>query len=151
MKFPFKYLIDRIKIDIDEGRLISIGESLKKEGVIRRYSAILRHHKAGYDSNAMTAWKVNHIDDDIDVINIFSSVPNISHLYLRTVYPGKWEYPLFAMIHARSSLELNGIIKDLEKRSGIRDYVVLNTIREFKKQRVKYFLDEFKDIKRIDK
>ncbi|MDY6935063.1 MAG: hypothetical protein SVZ03_12685 [Spirochaetota bacterium] len=143
MHRPFKYLIHSNNIDIDEESLILMGERFKREGIMRRYSAILRHNRAGYNANAMTVWKTDSIQDDKEIASIFSSIPNISHLYLRTVYPGKWEYPLFAMIHAKTSLELNGIIKRLEERSGIRDYLVLNTLREFKKKRVKLFQNNY--------
>ncbi len=141
---PFKDLIDRNNIDIDEKRLVEIGKILKKDGIMRRYSAILKHQKAGYSVNAMTAWKLENNDENSDTVRIFSSIPNISHLYFRTIYPGKWEHPLFAMIHAKTDDELNGIIKDLEKRSGIKDYLVLHSLKEFKKKRVTYFSDKFK-------
>jgi len=138
---PFQWLIERENIDISEKRLIDIGESLKKEGILRRYSAVLKHQKAGFTSNAMTAWKFHNITNESDIISIFRSIPNISHLYLRTIYPGRWEYPLFAMIHAKNSKELTNIIKGLEEKTGINDYQILYSLKEFKKSRVQYFLD----------
>ena len=111
---------------------------------MRRYAAVLRHRKAGYTSNAMTAWKTGENFNP----DIFINKRPITHLYLRTTYPGKWEYPLFAMIHARSDDELKGIVNDLSKESGIDDYLVLNSLREFKKTRVQYFSEEFTRWKR---
>ncbi|MBN2402876.1 MAG: Lrp/AsnC family transcriptional regulator [Spirochaetes bacterium] len=141
-KRPFRHLIKKLNMDIDEKKLVQTGEVLKQEGVIRRYSAILKHTEAGYTYNAMTAWKfIDHNDDKI--IKKFIDVPNISHLYMRTIYPGKWEHGLFAMIHAKSEDELKRIIKKLENESGIKDYLVLRSMKEFKKKRVKYFMEEF--------
>ena len=135
---PFRELIEKSGLDIQENRLVELWKKFKEDKMIRRYSAILKHSKAGFSHNAMTAWKLNK-NDDADKIKIFSSQRAISHLYIRTIYPGKWEHGLFAMIHARSGEELESIIKKLEKESGIKDYLVLHSIKEFKKQRVKYF------------
>lgn len=138
-KNPFKILLMRNNIDLPEKRLVEIGESLKSDGVMRRYSAVLRHHNAGYRSNAMTAWKIDEDKLEQGTIKKFSEIPGISHLYIRTVYPGKWEYPLFAMIHAKSDDELKKIIKTLERDTGISDNLVLKSVKEFKKKRVQYF------------
>jgi hypothetical protein len=94
----------------------------------------------------MTAWKIDEKFDE----DIFKSCPDISHLYYRTTYPGRWEYPLFAMIHARTREELFSVIADLSHRSGIRDYLVLESLKEFKKSRVKYFSQDFINWKRIN-
>lgn len=142
MTRPFKYLIEKLNINIDEKKVLKLGEAFKEQGIMRRYSAIIKHSKAGYNFNAMTAWKFNNADDT-EIIKIFSKIPNVSHLYFRTVYPGKWEHGLFAMIHARTGDELNKIIKTIEVNSGMKDYLVLNSLKEFKKRRVKYFEEEF--------
>jgi siroheme decarboxylase len=142
VKSPFKRLLEKVNPDIDEKNVVQIGESLKKDGIIRRYSAIVKHTEAGYKANAMTAWKLKDYNDS-KIIQLFSSVKNISHLYLRTLYPGKWDHGLFAMIHARNEDELTEIIKRLEKQTGIKDYLILHSLKEFKKKRIKYFTDEF--------
>ncbi|MCU0822609.1 MAG: Lrp/AsnC family transcriptional regulator [Spirochaetes bacterium] len=136
---PYKILAEENNIDIDAGTVSRTGEEFKKFGIMRRYSAVLRHQKAGYASNAMTAWKTDNINFNDDTVKAFSSVQNISHLYIRTLYPGRWEYPLFAMIHAKSDDDLGRIIKDIEIKTGIKDYLILKTLKEFKKKRVKYF------------
>jgi DNA-binding Lrp family transcriptional regulator len=138
---PYKSLIEKNNVDIDETEIIQTGGALKKTGIMRRYSAVLKHQNAGYSSNAMTAWKTDDINFNDSIIQSFSSVPNISHLYIRTVHPGKWEHPLFAMIHAKNDNGLNRIIKNLEIKTGIKDYLVLKTLKEFKKKRIKYFQD----------
>ncbi len=139
---PFLKIIERLLLDIDEKSVVQTGEALKREGIMRRYGAVLRHANAGYFFNAMTAWDIRD-KNDTDIIKVFSPVQNISHLYRRKIFPGKWEYGLFAMIHAGSNEELNSIIEKLEQESGIKDYLVLNSIKEFKKKRVKYFTEEF--------
>ncbi len=143
-KNPFARLIEKNNIDLNVNDLIDNFKTFIDAGVMRRYAAVLRHRNVGYTSNAMTAWKIN---DDFDP-EIFIKHKAITHLYLRTIYPGKWEYPLFAMIHARSKDELEEILNGLSKESSMNEYLVLNSLREFKKSRVQYFSEEFINWKR---
>lgn len=135
---PFRDLVSANGGAIDMPALLEIGERLRREGVMRRYAAIVRHQTAGYAANAMTVWRHGPEQHTNDFIDIFINEPAISHLYKRTVYPQTWEYPLFAMIHARSDDELASIVTRLSRESGIKDYLVLRSLREFKKRRVVY-------------
>ncbi|MBN1497049.1 MAG: hypothetical protein JXA07_09795 [Spirochaetes bacterium] len=141
----FASLIESSGSAIDTKTLISCMARFKANNILRRYSGVLRHRKAGYRSNAMTVWRPEDSADMRRISDIFAGERSISHLYLRTVYPGKWEYPLYAMIHARNEDDLNAIIEKLSRESGIADYRILRTIREFKKERVIYFSEKFKE------
>lgn len=142
---PFGVLLKTAGSAIGADVLVDDMIKFKKHKILRRYSGVLRHRKAGYRSNAMTVWKPAK-DADMSLISeVFSRVPSISHLYLRTVHPGRWEYPLFAMIHARSDGELEGITEKLARESGISDYRSLRTLKEFKKERVVYYSPQFKE------
>lgn len=140
---PFGALLREARSELDEEYLVAAGERLKQQGTLRRYAAVLKHYNAGYGANAMTVWKTAGGDDEERAAGIFRDHRGVSHLYRRTVHPPVWEYPLFAMIHARGEAELGEIIKDLSERSGMRDYLVLRSMREFKKERVTYFSPEF--------
>jgi len=147
-KNPFASLIESSRSFIDLDSFIDDSQRFKREGIMRRYSAVLRHREAGYRSNAMTVWKPDAGADMEQIAEIFHKNRMISHLYLRTVYPGRWEYPLFAMIHVRTDDELNGIINNLALESGIHEYEVLPTVKEFKKERVVYFSTKFSEWER---
>lgn len=136
---PFRSLVEHASGSLDEQGLIGQARTLKSEGILRRYSAVLRHRKAGYGANAMTVWRPGNNTDMDAIIEHFREEPKISHLYLRTIYPGKWEYPLFAMIHTRTDKELDGIITRLAEVSAIADYRVLRSLKEYKKERVVYY------------
>jgi DNA-binding Lrp family transcriptional regulator len=142
-KRPFRSLIEKNDSILNEERLIKLGQSLKEEGIMRRYSAVLRHRDAGFIANVMTVWKPDDSADMGRIAEIFIREPSISHLYIRTVYPGKWEYPLFAMIHAKSSKIMQRTVERLARESGIYNYEVLTTLREFKKKRVSFFSSDF--------
>ena len=138
---PFQRLIEEYSGALEEDELLDLANGLREDGIMRGFRAVLRHRDAGYTANAMTAWKLEEGVPLEEVQQVFGGEPSISHLYLRTVYPGRWEYPLFAMIHARSDEELQSIIRRLEEATGLHQYQVLRSLREFKKERVKYFAD----------
>jgi len=130
--------------------LVEAGRRLLEMGVMRRYAAVLRHKKAGFTHNAMTAWKLG-ADVSADArIRPFMEERAVTHLYLRTVHPGRWEYPLFAMVHAKSGEELASILEKLSQDSGLSDRLVLRSVHEYKKKKVIYFSPEFQEWKRLN-
>ncbi len=143
---PFQKIAVNGKYIHGEKQLLSYFSEFLAAGVMKRYAAVLKHRSAGYTSNAMTAWKIDMKTD----FELFIQEGAISHLYLRTVYPGRWEHPLFAMIHAKSEDELKDIINRLSTKSGIKDYLALSSLKEFKKQRIKYFSEDFNEWKRLN-
>ncbi|HOP30394.1 MAG TPA: Lrp/AsnC family transcriptional regulator [Spirochaetota bacterium] len=145
-KQPFKKIAEEGKLIYSEEQVLSYYLAFLESGIMRRYAAVLKHRSAGFTANAMTAWKTDEVTD----LELFINEKSVSHLYLRTVYPGRWEYPLFAMIHAKSQDELDGIIKELSEKSGITDFLALESLKEFKKKRVTYFSGEFKEWKRLN-
>jgi len=143
---PFDVLAEGAGIS-SGAELIKQGEGLQAGGYMRRYAAVLRHRQAGYTSNAMTAWRVPDEGVPDEMVRPFGEEKAVTHLYLRTLYPGRWEHRLFAMIHARSDKELNEILVRLGNASGLNDRLVLRSLKEFKKQKVMYFSPEFTDWK----
>lgn len=140
---PFAEIVRQAGSSMTEDELLDAGRSLLASGTIRRYAAVLRHRNAGYMANAMTAWRPAEGRDIESLARPFEESGAVTHLYLRSVYPGRWEHPLFAMIHARNEEELKTIITDLAEKSGMNDYLVLRSVRELKKRRVRYFSPEF--------
>jgi DNA-binding Lrp family transcriptional regulator len=146
VKRPFQKIAESGRYLHGEKELLSYFSDFLASGIMRRYAAVLKHQNAGYTANAMTAWKT---DDNTDM-QLFMNEKSISHLYFRTVFPGRWEHPLFAMIHAKSDDELNVIINRLSEKSNIKDYLSLSSLKEFKKKRVRYFSEEFNEWKRLN-
>jgi hypothetical protein len=68
-----------------------------------------------------------------------ASFPEVSHCYQRPTYPD-WPYSLFTMIHARSPQGCQAIAGRISEATGIREYALLRSLREFKKTRLKYFV-----------
>ncbi|MBI4233557.1 MAG: AsnC family transcriptional regulator, partial [Chloroflexi bacterium] len=53
---PFDGMAQRLGISVQE--LFGLARSLQERGVMRRYSAVLHHRRAGFKFNAMTVWRV---------------------------------------------------------------------------------------------
>jgi DNA-binding Lrp family transcriptional regulator len=126
---PYKDMAD--KAGISEAELLSELNKLKKEGIIRRIAAVLYHRKALYTHNAMVVWNVR--DDDIDRAGgIMASFPEVSHCYEREK-GGYWDYNVYTMIHGKSLEDCKQIAGRISDRTGIKDFQMLFSKREFKK------------------
>jgi DNA-binding Lrp family transcriptional regulator len=106
-------------------------------GVIRRFGGALRHHQAGFSHNAMVTWAVPESREEA-VGNAFAGCREVSHCYLRPAFPG-FPWTLYTMIHARSSREMQNILRKLKKKSGLDECMVLESAREYKKESPRYF------------
>jgi len=124
------------KLNVSEQEIVARLRNLQKNGIIRRWGAVLRHQKAGYFANAMVAWKVAPDRAD-ETGNIMAQFAEVSHCYLREV-PEIFGYNLFAMIHARSDEKLLELIVAISEKTGLDDYQVIRSLREFKKASMKY-------------
>jgi chlorite dismutase/DNA-binding Lrp family transcriptional regulator/nitrite reductase/ring-hydroxylating ferredoxin subunit len=117
-------------------------EEMQAMGYLRRVAAILRHQKAGFTDNGMVTWKSP--EEVVDQAGkIAASYPQVSHCYRRPVYED-WPYNLFSMIHARSRENCEEIAREMARELaplGISEYAVLYSTKEFKKDRVRYFVD----------
>jgi DNA-binding Lrp family transcriptional regulator len=132
---PFAVMAERIGISEDE--FVERVRSLKERGVIRRFGATLRHQDAGFRSNAMVAWLVPERMVD-EVGEIMAEFREVTHCYQRR--PQKdWKYNLYTMIHGDNEYECLKIAKRISHETGIEDYILLFSEKEFKKTSMKYF------------
>jgi DNA-binding Lrp family transcriptional regulator len=133
---PFKELANNLEITTTQ--LFAKATGYENTGIMRRFAAILRHREAGFVANGMVVWHVP--DNKIDNIGFrLAAFPQVSHCYRRPVYPD-WRFNLFSMVHARTLQGAEKIAAEMSETVGIRDYQILFSSREFKKERVKYFV-----------
>ena len=71
-----------------------------------------------------------------------ATLPEVSHLYQRPAYPPRWPYTLFAMIHGQMRDEVESIVDEVVRETGIGEYRALYSTHEFKEERVRYFEEE---------
>lgn len=132
---PFELVAAGSPLNADS--LIRGARSLQERGIMRRYGASVRHQQAGFTANAMSCWAVP--PGKLEQLGRrMASCPQISHCYERPTAPN-WPYNLFAMIHGRAAEECERLAAGLSGESGMRDYVLLYSTREYKKQRLQYF------------
>ena len=133
---PFSPMAERLGIPLQE--LFDIADSLQERSLMRRFSAVLHHRRAGFRSNAMAVWKVPS-ERSIEVGNIMAQSRWVTHCYERPTFPD-WPYTHFTMIHATSQDTCEDVAADLSEATGITEYQLLYSTREYKKTRVRYFV-----------
>ncbi len=131
---PFRAMADRL--DLSEGGLLALAQDLQERGIMRRYSAQLRHRQAGFVANAMGCWIVP--EDRLESAGqAMATFPQVTHCYQRPTCPD-WPYSLFTMVHAQSRAGCEAVALDISKATGISDFILLFSMKEYKKTRVKY-------------
>jgi len=138
---PFKKSIE--KLDISYVEFFDALNKFKNAGIMRRFATILNHRKAGFNANAMVVWDVDEEKGE-KIGETAASFSAVSHCYLRPKYPN-WQYNLFTMIHGRTKEETNKVIENIANEIEYKSKMPLYSSREFKKVRIKYFSDEFKE------
>jgi len=138
---PFAVLAE--KVGMDEESFIERVRDLKDQGIIRRFGATLRHQEAGFSSNAMVAWLAP--DDRIEEVGkTFARFREVTHCYHRT--PQKdWPYNLYTMVHGSDREACYRIAERLSHSAGLSDYVLLFSVKEFKKTSMAYFSEKNHD------
>ena len=132
---PFKKIA--AGLGLPEEKFLAAVNKLKGRGVLRCLRAIVRHKRAGYSANAMVAWKVPQ-SRVLSFGRTAADLPSISHCYQRLTHPG-WPYNLYTMVHGRSRAEISKVVAGLVKKTGVKEYLALESLREFKKTSMVYF------------
>ncbi len=130
------------RFGLNSAELLEDAKRLENMGAIRRFASVLRHREAGYRGNIMSAWDVLEADCD-SAAEFLCTLTGVSHCYQRPVY-SDWPYRLFAMIHAHSETECLDIAQDAAEKIRPRKHILLKSIKEYKKQRVRYFETNYK-------
>jgi DNA-binding Lrp family transcriptional regulator len=116
---------------------------MQERGLLRRVAAILYHRRAGFSANGMGVWQVP--DDRIFEIGCrMAAVRGISHCYQRPTYED-WPYSVFTMAHGRSKEECDAVLDSIAAQTGIHERATLYSSTEFKKIRLLYFTEDFKN------
>jgi len=131
------------KLGITVGALLEHLAQMKERGILRRVAAILYHRRAGFSANGMGVWKVP--PERIEELGPrMASFRGISHCYERPTYED-WPYSVFTMAHGRSKEECDAILDAIADEFAITERATLYSSTEFKKIRLLYFTDDFKN------
>ena len=125
------------ELGIEENLLLAKIKEFKEKGILRRIGAILYHQQAGYAANSMCAWQVPAARVE-EVGRIMATFPQASHVYQRPTYKD-WPYNLFTMLHGRTQEACKAVSQKISRETGIKQYILLDSTREFKKVSMEYF------------
>ena len=133
-------------LGLTEQRLLEHLLGMQERGLLRRVAAILYHRRAGFSANGMGVWQVP--DEQIfEIGRRMAAVRGISHCYQRPTYED-WPYSVFTMAHGRSKEECDAVLDAIAEQTGIHERATLYSSTEFKKIRLLYFTEDFKDWER---
>jgi siroheme decarboxylase len=131
------------RLGMDTGALLEHMQGMRERGLLRRVAAILYHRRAGFSANGMGVWKV--APEQIGELGPrMASFRGISHCYERPTYED-WPYSVFTMAHGRSKEECDAVLDAIAEQTGIHERATLYSSTEFKKIRLLYFTEDFKN------
>ena len=133
---PFDAMASRLRASVLE--LFQYAEEMVERKLMRRFSAVLHHRRAGFSANAMVVWNVPP-ERSQEVGDLMASSAHVTHCYERPTYDD-WKYSHYTMIHATTESECEQIAEEIAKQIGVDDRQLVYSTREYKKTRVRYFV-----------
>jgi len=128
-------------LNITNADLFNLASDLQDKKIMRRFSAVLHHRRSGFRANAMVVWKVPPEKSE-EIGMKMAEHSAVTHCYERPTFPD-WEYTHFTMVHATTQDGCEEIAKEISQSTGITDNLLLYSTREYKKTRVKYFVEDY--------
>ncbi len=138
---PRPFATQAEKLGIDEDQLLTILRSFTDRKLMRRFAAVMNHRTAGFKANAMGVWAVPECDLE-QVGPQMAGFAAVSHCYRRPTYDD-WPYTVFTMVHGRSARDCEATIDAIASETGVDEYTLLWSIKEYKKVRLRYFTSEW--------
>jgi DNA-binding Lrp family transcriptional regulator len=136
---PFAVYGERIGVGEDD--VLDLLRSFKERKLMRRFAAVMNHRTAGFKANAMGVWAVP--DEQLEEIGPrMAGFAAVSHCYRRPTYDD-WPYSVFTMIHGRSARDCELTVEAIRTDTGIDEFCLLWSVKEYKKVRLRYFTPDW--------
>ena len=120
---------------------------MQERRLLRRVAAILFHRRAGFSANGMGVWKVPD-DRVMELGPQDGGVPRESRTATSGPTYKDWPYSIFTMAHGRSKDECDAILDSIADSTGVDERATLYSSTEFKKIRLLYFTEDYRDWER---
>jgi DNA-binding Lrp family transcriptional regulator len=130
-------------LGMPQAQLLEHLRGMQERRLLRRVAAILFHRRAGFSANGMGVWKVPE-EQVMELGPRMAAFRGISHCYQRPTY-ADWPYSIFTMAHGRSKEECDAILDSIAEHTGVDERATLYSSTEFKKIRLLYFTEEYRD------
>jgi siroheme decarboxylase len=138
---PFAAYAEQIGNGTTEDDVLALLASFKERKLMRRFAAVMNHRSAGFKANAMGVWAVPE-PELAEIGRQMAGFAAVSHCYRRPTYDD-WPYSVFTMIHGRSARDCEATVEAIRSETGIDEYCLLWSIKEYKKVRLEYFTPEW--------
>lgn len=123
---------------LNGAEILQTSQEFLQKGIMRRFGAVLHHSRAGFIKNALVVWSVPPSQTE-KAGKTFASFSFISHCYERKpAFQNK--YNLFTMLHTKDD-NIAVIIDDLAEAINNRNFLILESLEEYKKTSPEYFND----------
>ena len=138
---PFDAMSQRLSISNQQ--LFQLAADFEERKIMRRFSAVLHHRRSGFRANAMIVWQVpSERSEEVGMIMAQHSA--VTHCYERPTFPD-WPYTHFTMVHATTPEGCEEIAEEISQSTQITDNLMLYSTREYKKTRVRYFVEDYQE------
>ena len=138
---PHPYDRWALQLGCDGDRVAASLARWLREGTLKRFGAIVRHHELGFVANAMTVFDVP--DDEVDARGAALAGDGAVTLAYRRERTAAWPYNLYCMVHGRSRDDVLASLDGVVQRAGLADRPreTLFSRRRFKQEGARRFRD----------
>jgi Lrp/AsnC family leucine-responsive transcriptional regulator len=116
------------KVNLSVSAVIERMKKLENSGLIRRYTAVIDEHKAGFGTQALISVRLEHPKYNESFSKQICAHPSVVECFYLT---GDFDY--MARVTVSSGEELTKVLNDIKQIPGVsltRTYVVLETVKQ---------------------
>ena len=132
---PYAYIAEQI--GVEEAVVLERLQRMKEQKQIRKMGAVLRHRRIGYHANGLCVWKVDLQEAD-RIGALMITHPAVTHCYSRPA-AADWPYTMYTMLHGQDRASCVEFAKEISAITGIGEYEILFSTKEWKKTSMRYF------------
>lgn len=133
-------------IGVSEAMVIEMLEGWLREGIVKRFGVVVRHHELGFRANAMCVWDVP--DERVHELGCRLALESaVTLCYRRSRALPAWPYSLYCMIHGKSRAEVEGLRDAIASRLNLDcwPHEMLFSTRRFKQRGARYWPENDRD------
>ena len=125
---------------IDAADILSTGARLRAEKRFLGYAGVAQSIRPrAFAAHVMAAWRA--AEDVHDLARALAARPEIPRSWVRPTRPG-WPYGVFTTVQGRSVDECQALVDAIAADLGVRDFVLMFPVKEYKHSRIEYFGDD---------
>ncbi|MGB9887065.1 MAG: AsnC family transcriptional regulator [Moorellales bacterium] len=125
-------------LGMTEERVLAGLVGLQRQGILRRFGAVIDQRRLGLAANALIVWQVPEAEVDAAGRRL-AAFAEVTHCYQRRPAPN-WSYNLYTVIHGPTRRECERLAQELARALGYRyPYRLLFSTVAFKRESPRYF------------